>query len=73
MEHFKRENFTLRRPRVCLEHFEGGKKSHVNNVATVFVMTVHLRCYCRYNLSKSPETKSFQSPNHPLSPTGLDE
>lgn len=46
-----------------MEHFEGGKKSHVNNVATVFVMTVHLRCYCRYNLSKSPETKSFQSPH----------
>ena len=37
-EHIERENFTLPRHRVCSAHFEGGKKSYLNNEATVFAV-----------------------------------
>ena len=36
IEHIKRENCTLMSHRVCLAHFEGGKKSYMNSVLTVF-------------------------------------
>lgn len=64
-KHIERENFTLTRHRVCSAHFEGGKKSYVNIVATVF---------SRYNSRVSPEARSFRMtivrPHSP--PFGLD-